>query len=82
VAVLHLGGTTLPGGLVVTMDAVAGADLIELVRPNTAIPVHYNDYGVFKSPLSEFRAEVAHRGLDGVVTYVAPGDTRRLAPAP
>ena len=30
VAVLHLGGTTLPGGLLVTMDAVQGADALEL----------------------------------------------------
>ena len=58
VAVLHLGGTTLPGGFVVTMDGAAGADLVELVRPRTAVPVHYDDYGVFKSPLADFRAEI------------------------
>jgi L-ascorbate metabolism protein UlaG (beta-lactamase superfamily) len=78
VAVLHLGGTTLPGGLVVTMDGRAGADLIELVHPSSAIPIHYNDYGVFKSPLSDFREEVTRRGLDDVVAYVAPGETRQL----
>jgi L-ascorbate metabolism protein UlaG (beta-lactamase superfamily) len=79
VAVLHLGGTTLPGGLVVTMDAVAGADLIEMVRPRSAVPVHYDDYGVFKSPLSDFTAEVARRGLTEVVRYVAPGETASFA---
>jgi len=40
VAVLHLGGTTLPGGLVVTMGAQEGADLVELIRTVTAVPVH------------------------------------------
>jgi L-ascorbate metabolism protein UlaG (beta-lactamase superfamily) len=75
VAVLHLGGTTLPGGLVVTMDARQGADLIELIRPRTAVPVHHSDYGVFKSPLSDFRAEIDRRGLSGSVTYVGPGET-------
>src|SRR4051794_18147395 len=52
-AVLHLGGTTLPWGAVVTMDGRAGTDLVELVRPQVAVPVHYDDYGVFKSPLAD-----------------------------
>jgi L-ascorbate metabolism protein UlaG (beta-lactamase superfamily) len=78
VAVVHLGGTTLPGGFVVTMDAVEGADLVELVRPRTAVPIHYDDYGVFKSPLADFRAEMKRRGLDDSVTYVARGETAAL----
>ena len=77
-AVLHLGGTTLPGGLVVTMDARQGADLVELVRPQAAIPVHYDDYGVFKSPLSDFLDEMRRRGLQDLVTQVARGQTAPL----
>jgi L-ascorbate metabolism protein UlaG (beta-lactamase superfamily) len=79
VAVLHLGGTTLPGGFVVTMDAREGADLIELVRPELAIPVHYDDYGVFKSPLADFQAEVERRGLRKTVRYLARGDETNLS---
>jgi L-ascorbate metabolism protein UlaG (beta-lactamase superfamily) len=74
-AVLHLGGTTLPGGLVVTMDGVAGADVLELVDPVRAVPVHFDDYGVFRSPLADFRSEVERRGLGPVVRYVARGET-------
>jgi L-ascorbate metabolism protein UlaG (beta-lactamase superfamily) len=73
--VLHLGGTTLPGGLMVTMDGRQGADLLELINPATSIPVHYNDYTVFASPLADFRSEVEHRGLADRVTYVEPGQT-------
>jgi L-ascorbate metabolism protein UlaG (beta-lactamase superfamily) len=79
VAVLHLGGTTLPGGLVVTMDGTAGAELLELIRPHLAIPVHYDDYPVFKSPLADFRAEVERRGLAHLVRYVVPGETADLS---
>ena len=43
-AVLHLGGTRLPGGLMVTMDALQGADLLELVDPGVAVPIHFDDY--------------------------------------
>jgi L-ascorbate metabolism protein UlaG (beta-lactamase superfamily) len=78
-AVLHLGGTTLPGGLMVTMDATQGADLLELVKPRLAIPVHYDDYGLFKSPLADFRAEVDRRGLEGLVRYVERGETVALS---
>jgi L-ascorbate metabolism protein UlaG (beta-lactamase superfamily) len=73
--VLHLGGTTLPGGFVVTMDAEQGVRLLELVRPRQAVPVHYDDYGVFKSPLSDFRRAAERTGLDEVVTYVERGQT-------
>jgi L-ascorbate metabolism protein UlaG (beta-lactamase superfamily) len=78
VAVLHLGGTTLPGGLLVTMDATQGADLLALLRPRIAVPVHNDDYGVFKSPLSAFLIEAATQGLDSVVRVVRPGETAQL----
>ncbi|MBV9823342.1 MAG: MBL fold metallo-hydrolase, partial [Actinobacteria bacterium] len=77
-AVLHLGGTRLPGGVMVTMDARQGADLLELVKPGMAIPVHYDDYHLFTSPLADFRAEVARRGLEGSVRFVERGQTVEL----
>jgi L-ascorbate metabolism protein UlaG (beta-lactamase superfamily) len=77
-AVLHLGGTTLPGGLVVTMDARQGTDLLEFLRPQRAIPIHNDDYGVFKSPLSAFVNEATQRGLGDLVRVVAPGRTADL----
>lgn len=70
VGVWHLGGTRIPGvlglGAMVTMDGRAGADLWELVRPRTTVPVHHDDYGVFRSPLGDFLAEVERRGIPGV----------------
>ena len=80
--VFHLGGTTLPGGLMVTMDGKQGADLLELISPRTAVPVHVDDYSVMKSPLSDFKAEVDRRGLGDRVRYVARGDTLALPGAP
>ncbi|MGS0686330.1 MBL fold metallo-hydrolase [Nakamurella sp. GG22] len=77
--VLHLGGTTLPGGLMVTMDAQQGAGAIELIGADTNIPIHYDDYPVFRSSLSEFRDEADRRGLSDRVHYVKPGDTVPLA---
>jgi L-ascorbate metabolism protein UlaG (beta-lactamase superfamily) len=70
VGLWHLGGTRIPAGLpfgaLVTMDGRQGADLLELVRPERTVPIHHGDYGVFASPLSDFLAEVARRGLQGV----------------
>ncbi|WP_375482489.1 MBL fold metallo-hydrolase [uncultured Jatrophihabitans sp.] len=77
-AVFHLGGTTLPGGFVVTMDATQGADLLDLVRPGLVVPVHHDDYGVFKSPLTDFLDEAERRGTRGVVRVVEPGATTDL----
>ncbi|MCU1693755.1 MAG: hypothetical protein JWM64_2846 [Frankiales bacterium] len=67
----HLGGTRIPGvaglGAKVTMDGRDGADLLGLVRPRTVVPIHHGDYGVFRSPVSEFLDEVRRRGIEGVV---------------
>jgi L-ascorbate metabolism protein UlaG (beta-lactamase superfamily) len=78
VSVVHLGGTMLPGGLMVTMDGVQGADLLEAVRPRRAVPVHYEEYTVMKSPLSDFTAEMDRRGLSGMVQVVERGETVTL----
>ena len=78
VSVVHLGGTMLPGGLMVTMDGVQGADLLEVVRPRRAVPVHYEEYTVMKSPLSEFTAETDRRGLSDMVQVVGRGETVSL----
>jgi L-ascorbate metabolism protein UlaG (beta-lactamase superfamily) len=67
--VLHLGGTRLPFGrhlpfgLTVTMDGRQGAGAAELLNLPKIIPVHFNDYGVFASPLSDFLGEMRRRGL-------------------
>src|ERR1700712_468678 len=76
--VFHLGRTKLPGGLMVTMNGRQGADLLEMVNPGTVIPIHYDDYPVFKSPLSEFRDEITRRDLTDRVTYVERGQTVAL----
>jgi L-ascorbate metabolism protein UlaG (beta-lactamase superfamily) len=69
----HLGGTRI-AGLLLTMDGREGADLLELVRPRTCVPIHYGDYGVFRDPVETFLEEVRRRGLQGVRT-VARGET-------
>jgi L-ascorbate metabolism protein UlaG (beta-lactamase superfamily) len=62
-AVLHLGGTTLPGGLVVTMTGAQGAELAASLRSRLLLPVHYEDYTVMRSPLADFLSEADRRGL-------------------
>lgn len=72
-AVLHLGGTTLPGGFLVTMDGRQGAELVDRLRPRAALPVHYDDYTVMKSPLGDFFAEAEKRGLAGRIVHCPRG---------
>jgi len=80
-AILHLGGTKLPGGIMVTMDGAQGADLFEEIRPGRAVPVHYNDYSVFSSPLDEFRREMDRRGFADLATYIEPGQSHTFTQA-
>jgi len=74
VALLHLGGTRILGVLL-TMDARQGIEAIRIVKPRVAIPIHYDDYPVFKSPLTDFAKAVTEAGLDDQVAYLERGET-------
>ena len=74
-AVLHLGGTRILKMIKVTMDGQDGVDMIRIIAPAHAIPIHYNDYDVFKSPLPEFVQAVRTAGLEKQVTYLKHGET-------
>jgi L-ascorbate metabolism protein UlaG (beta-lactamase superfamily) len=72
VGLLHLGGTRVLG-IMVTMDGKQGVEALQIVNPEIAIPIHYNDYDVFKSPLSDFQREIAEAGLEHRVHYLSHG---------
>jgi len=74
VALLHLGGTRVLG-LMVTMDDKQGIEMIKIIKPRIAVPIHYNDYTVFKSPLKDFKKAVARAGLQKRVMYLKHGET-------
>ncbi|MBV9579710.1 MAG: MBL fold metallo-hydrolase [Chloroflexi bacterium] len=76
-AFLHLGGTRVMG-IMVTMDGKQGVELLGIVRPRHAIPIHYDDYDLFSSALSDFQTEVRAAGLEDRVTYLCRGDTYDL----
>ena len=73
-ALMHLGGTKVLG-ILLTMDGKQGAKAIKIISPRTAIPIHFNDYIVMKSPLEEFIQAVAQAGLENRVRYLNHGDT-------
>ncbi|MEX0426978.1 MBL fold metallo-hydrolase [Nocardioides sp. DS6] len=75
--VVHLGGTRALG-LLVTMDGEQGADLVDLLAPAVTVPVHYDDYTVFRSPLADFLAEAQQRRLPTRLRTVGRGETVSL----
>jgi L-ascorbate metabolism protein UlaG (beta-lactamase superfamily) len=77
VAVVHLGGTRVLLHTV-TMDGRQGTDFLQRVRPRWAIPVHVDDYRVFRSPYEDFERRVTAAGLLNVVKRVPPGGTISL----
>ena len=78
--VTHLGGTRALG-LLVTMDHRQGADLVDLIRPGVTVPIHHDDYTVFRSPLADFERAWQERGLPGRLRVVARGERVPLAAA-
>ena len=73
-ALLHLGGTTIMG-IMLTMDAKEGLDMFNIVNPKKAIPIHYNDYDVFKSTIEDFQTKVKDAGIEDRVFYLNHGET-------
>lgn len=84
----HLGGTTIPSPLVgramgslslmVTMDAEQGLQLIQLIRPDLTIPIHYDDYDVFASSLKDFWCAIEAAGLTDKVLFLDRKDQYRF----
>jgi L-ascorbate metabolism protein UlaG (beta-lactamase superfamily) len=77
VGLFHLGGTRVLGVLV-TMDAAQGVEAIRILRPDLAIPIHYDDYPVFKSPLEDFARAVTEAGLAPKVRFIGRGERHEL----
>lgn len=76
---LHLGGTRLPAGrrlpfgLTVTMDGRQGAELVATLALPKMIPIHFDDYGVFASPLADFVGEMQRRGMGDRIVRLERG---------
>uniref|UniRef100_B8HLE7 Metallo-beta-lactamase domain-containing protein n=1 Tax=Cyanothece sp. (strain PCC 7425 / ATCC 29141) TaxID=395961 RepID=B8HLE7_CYAP4 len=73
-ALFHLGGTMVLG-ILLTMDARQGVEAIQMIAPDHVIPIHFNDYTVFKSPLEDFIQAVTAAGLNDRVHYLSHGET-------
>ncbi len=72
--ILHLGGGKIYA-VTVTMDDRQGMEVLEKIAPKHAIPIHFDDYDIFKSPLSDFQEAVKEAGMERKLTYVTHGDT-------
>lgn len=77
IGLFHLGGTRVLGVLV-TMDDEQGVEAVKIVDPEKAIPIHYNDYDVFKSPLEDFKRAAEAAGLSEKMIYLAHGETHNF----
>lgn len=79
---IHLGGTTIPSPkvplLMVTMDSKMGVQLMQVINADVTVPIHYDDYDVFLSPLSDFRKAVDDAGLSSKVVYLERGEEYRF----
>lgn len=79
---VHLGGTTIPGPglpmLMVTSDAIQGVQLMQLAKPDITIPIHFDDYDVFASPLEDFMKAVKEAEFDGKTVYLDRGDAYKF----
>jgi L-ascorbate metabolism protein UlaG (beta-lactamase superfamily) len=75
---IHLGGTRI-AGILLTMDARQGIEALRVIAPREAIPIHYDDYTVFRSPLADFKRLTEQTGLPASIHYLERGETYQLS---
>jgi hypothetical protein len=59
------------------MDGRQGVETTHLIRPGLTVPIHYDDYKVQKSPLSDYLNRARDQGLTSIEP-VARGATVTL----
>lgn len=72
-ALVHLGGTRILG-MLLTMDAEEGVRSLRILRPRAAIPIHTDDYTVFRSSLADFLGAVESARLETAIHVLRRGD--------
>lgn len=77
---IHAGGTTL-FLTVVTMTGPQAVQAVEITKPRTAIPIHYNDYSVFRSGLDDFRQAANASAADTQFHYLTHGERYHFKPS-
>jgi L-ascorbate metabolism protein UlaG (beta-lactamase superfamily) len=76
---IHTGGTTFLV-TVVTMTGEQAVKAVEITKPRTAIPIHYNDFSVFLSGLDDFKKAARASSSDVQFVYLAHGETYTFTP--
>ena len=76
--VLHLGAVRfryLSGWLRYTMDAREGAELVELARPHTVVPVHYEGWSHFHQDRPAAEGVLAGAAHAAAIRWLDPGES-------
>src|SRR6201995_3198576 len=76
---IHAGGTTFLV-TVVTMTGEQAVRPVEITKPPPAIPIHYNDFSVFRSGLDDFKKAAQASTTDTRFVYLTHGETYTFAP--
>jgi len=76
---IHTGGTTFLV-TVVTMTGEQAVGAVEITKPRTAIPIHYNDFSVFRSGLEDFQKAAENSATSTEFVYLAHGETYTFSP--
>jgi L-ascorbate metabolism protein UlaG (beta-lactamase superfamily) len=72
-AVVHVGGTRVLG-MLVTTDTQPGLDLVRMFSPSVTLPVQYDDYAQFSSPLPDFEQQWAAQRAPRTMRTVQRGE--------
>lgn len=78
VAIVHLGGTRILLHTV-SMDDRQGVEFLRAIQPGIAIPVHYGDYRVMRSPLPDFLRAARDAGFANLLRVPSRGETIDIA---
>jgi len=75
VALLHLGGVRFwfTGPVRFTMTAAEGVELMRLMQPRVAVPVHYEGWTHFREPEAVLRQTLSNSDVSDRIHWLTPG---------
>lgn len=73
----HLGGVGKDGGPwgMISLDAIEGTRIAELINPDLTIPIHHSTFPFYVEPISEFVSELAASTYTGRLLNLREGES-------
>jgi N-acyl-phosphatidylethanolamine-hydrolysing phospholipase D len=59
----------------ISLDAVEGTRVVEVINPDTVIPIHHSTFSFYVEPITEFASRISTSSYPGNLVILREGDS-------